>query len=302
MTIANTPSSSDKRTTEYYISAPSYWPIIGSIAIFMTFVGAANWLHGAWFGTVLFFAGVLLLFYMMFGWFRDVVHETLSGLHSQQMDRSYVWSMVWFIVSEVMFFATFFGVLFYIRLVTLPNLGGEGGYTLTNYLLWPSFNASWPLLSNPDNYRFYGALDAMPAWGLPTINTIILLSSGVTITWAHFALKANRLAQLILGLIFTVLLGLIFLFLQAVEYHHAYTELGLQLSAGIYGSIFFMLTGFHGAHVTIGTVMLIVITIRAIKGHFTDYQHNHFAFDAVAWYWHFVDVVWVLLFIFVYWL
>ena len=140
----------------------------------------------------------------------------------------------------------------------------------------------------------------MEAWGLPTLNTLILLTSGVTVTWAHWALKKMNRSQLILGLLLTVVLGITFLCLQAFEYGHAYEELGLSLDSGIYGTTFFMLTGFHGAHVTLGTIMLMVILVRAIKGHFS--PHNHFAFEGVAWYWHFVDVVWLFLYIFVYWL
>ncbi len=290
-----------KVTDKYFIAAPSYWPIIGSIALMTTFVGAANWIHGAWIGAVLFFTGLLILFYMMFGWFGEVIHESLTGMHSKQMDRSYRWGMFWFITSEVCFFGVFFGALFYIRLVTMADLMGHDSYMLSHYMLWSWFEPqSWPLLTNPDNYAFPGAKHAMEAWGLPAINTLILLTSGLTITWAHWGIKKEKRNHLILGLLLTVLLGISFLILQAVEYTEAYKELGLTLSAGIYGTTFFMLTGFHGAHVTIGTIMLIVILIRAIKGHFT--EENHFAFEGVAWYWHFVDVVWLFLFIFVYWL
>lgn len=289
-----------KRTDEYFLAAPSYWPLIGSIALFTIFAGAANWMHGSWIGTVSFFVGLLILFYMMFGWFRDVVHESITGKHSIQMDRSYRWTMAWFIFSEVMFFGAFFGALFYVRLVTMPDLGAEQGYMLSNYMLWPDFKAAWPLLTNPDNYTFFGPKATMHAWGLPALNTLILLTSGVTVTWAHHALKAGHRKQLIVGLILTFSLGIAFLVCQAYEYHEAYTELGLTLGSGIYGTTFFMLTGFHGAHVTIGTIMLIIITLRAVVGHFSN--ENHFAFEAVAWYWHFVDVVWLFLFIFVYWL
>ncbi len=145
-----------------------------------------------------------------------------------------------------------------------------------------------------------GAFEMMHAWGIPAINTLILLSSGVTVTWAHWGLKKNDRTQLILGLMATVALGFLFLVLQAYEYHHAYTELNLTLHSGIYGTTFFMLTGFHGLHVTLGATMLLVILMRSLKGHFT--ADHHFAFEAVAWYWHFVDVVWLGLFVFVYWL
>jgi cytochrome c oxidase subunit 3 len=205
--------------------------------------------------------------------------------------------MSWFIFSEVMFFAAFFGALFYARVYSLPWLGGAGSGALTNELLWPTFEFAWPS-AGPD--QLGGEFQAMPAWGIPAINTAILLTSGVTVTWAHHALRANHRGQLILGLFLTVALGLPFVGLQAFEYYEAYHHLNLKLSSGIYGSTFFMLTGFHGFHVTMGAIMLIVILLRSIKGHFD--PDNHFAFEAVAWYWHFVDVVWLGLFIFVYWL
>ena len=200
--------------------------------------------------------------------------------------------MSWFIFSEVMFFAAFFGALFYMRALSVPGL--SSGDTME--LLWPQFKGGWPA-SGP------GSADPftpMGAWGIPAINTLILLSSGATVTWAHWGLKKNNRFQLNLGLFLTVALGLLFLFLQAYEYHHAYTELNLTLTTGAYGATFFMLTGFHGFHVTLGTIMLIVILVRRMKGHFT--PEHHFGFEAVSWYWHFVDVVWLLLFILVYWL
>jgi cytochrome c oxidase subunit 3 len=140
----------------------------------------------------------------------------------------------------------------------------------------------------------------MGAWGIPAINTALLLSSGATVTWAHWGLLQGRRDRLVLGLAATIALGVVFLALQAYEYRHAYSELGLTLGAGAYGATFFMLTGFHGFHVTLGAIMLTVVFGRCLKGHFS--PENHFAFEGVAWYWHFVDVVWLLLFVFVYWL
>jgi cytochrome c oxidase subunit 3 len=203
--------------------------------------------------------------------------------------------MMWFIFSEVMFFAAFFGALFYARTFVLPWLSGEGDGAFTNQYLWQGYVAGWP-----DNgpAGIGGAFETIPAWGLPLINTLILLSSGVTITLAHHALKANARKALLWWLGATVLLGVFFLALQAEEYIHAYTELNLTLGSGIYGSTFFMLTGFHGMHVMLGTIMLAVMWLRCAKGHFS--KDHHFAFEAVAWYWHFVDVVWLLLFLFVY--
>lgn len=284
----------------YYVPPHSYWPIIGSIALFTTVIGIVNILHqhpAAW---MVFLTGTLLLAFMMFGWFGTVIHESRAGLYSAQLDRSFRWGMVWFIFSEIMFFAAFFGALFYARHFSVPWLGGLGAKPATHALLWEQFTALWPLLQNPDPSVFIGPKAVMGAWGIPALNTLILLSSGGTLTWAHHALQNNKRPQLMVGLLLSILLGTLFISLQAYEYHHAYTELGLKLNSGIYGTTFFMLTGFHGAHVTIGTIMLSVIWIRCWRGHFS--PEKHFAFEATAWYWHFVDVVWLFLFIFVYWL
>ena len=200
-----------------------------------------------------------------------------------------------------MFFAAFFGALYYARVFSVPWLGGEGAKLVTHEVLWPTFEAVWPLLSTPDaGATFMQIKEVIPAWGIPAINTIILLSSGATVTFAHWALKRNNRKGLCLWLAATVALGFLFVFLQAYEYIHAYHELDLTLNSGIYGSTFFMLTGFHGMHVTLGATMLCVILGRSISGHFS--PDDHFAFEGVAWYWHFVDVVWLGLFIFVYWL
>jgi cytochrome c oxidase subunit 3 len=283
------------QTEKYYLPQPSLWPIIGSVALLVMAVGGVMTMreidHGGW----VLLAGVAILLYMMFGWFGEVIRDSEAGRYNKQVDSSFRWSMSWFIFSEVMFFAAFFGALFYTRVLSVPWLG-EGD---TMQQLWPNFQASWPTAGpglTADGLKF----TPMGAWGLPAINTLLLLSSGVTVTWAHWGLKKNKRSQLIIGLAMTVALGALFLSLQAYEYHHAYTEMGLTLGAGAYGATFFMLTGFHGFHVLIGTTMLIVMLLRSIAGHFT--ADHHFAFEAVSWYWHFVDVVWVLLFILVYWL
>ena len=279
----------------YYLPEPTHWPIIGSIGMFTMLFGFANFLHG---GTwVIPVAGLAIIIFMLFGWFGTVISESLSGKYNAQVDMSFRWSMGWFIFSEVMFFAAFFGALFYARMYAVPWLGGAGNNVMTNELLWHGFDSTWPT-NGPGNVG--GAYEMMHAWGIPALNTLILLSSGVTVTWAHWGLKKNDRTQLILGLMATVALGFLFLGLQAYEYHHAYTELNLTLKSGIYGTTFFMLTGFHGLHVTLGATMLTVILLRSMKGHFS--PEHHFAFEAVAWYWHFVDVVWLGLFVFVYWL
>lgn len=288
-----------QNTDHYYVPEPSHWPITGSIGLGCIMIGLANLLHGKVIGHYFFFFGSLCLAYMMFGWFRDVIHESQRNLYSKQVDRSYRWGMAWFIFSEVMFFAAFFGALFYVRNLALPWLAGEGDKAAT-HMLWPHFKAAWPLLNNPDPKLFVGPADPMGAWGIPALNTLLLLTSGVTVTIAHWALVKQKRALLLIGLFGTIALGVTFLGFQAYEYWLSYQHHGLTLGSGIYGSTFFMLTGFHGAHVTIGTIMLIVIFLRCCKGHFT--PEHHFAFEAVAWYWHFVDVVWLFLFVFVYWL
>jgi cytochrome c oxidase subunit 3 len=224
----------------------------------------------------------------------------MADSYNPQVDKSFRIGMLWFIFSEVMFFAAFFGALFYARTIAVEWLGGAGNNAMTHQMLWPNFDAVWPVLTNPDNLKFPAPKEVIEATGLPAWNTAILLSSSVTVTFAHHALRAGHRKPLILWLAATVLLGCTFLVLQAEEYIHAYSELGLTLGSGIYGSTFFLLTGFHGFHVTMGTTMLLIILIRSIKGHFS--AEKHFAFEAVAWYWHFVDVVWLGLFIFVYWL
>ncbi len=234
---------------------------------------------------------------MMIGWFGNVIGESEAGRYKLAEDRSFRMGMTWFIISEVMFFAAFFGALFYARQMAIPWLGGEGNNFFTHLLLYPEFSAEWP--SNGPQ-ALGGDFQIMAATGLPLINTLILLTSGVTITIAHHALKENNRSLTSWMLFATLALGFIFVGLQAYEYYHAYHAMNLKLSSGIYGSTFFMLTGFHGMHVTLGAIMLTVIWVRVLKGHFT--PAHHFAFEGVAWYWHFVDVVWLGLYIFVYWL
>jgi len=279
----------------YFVPHQSKWPFVGSIAMFVTMLGVASWLNDAAWGQWVFYAGIVMLCATLFMWFGDVIRESISGHYNKQVDVSFRMGMVWFIFSEVMFFGAFFGALFYARTLALPFLGGQGDGVMTNSLLWEGFSAAWPS-AGPGQVG--GQFQTIPAWGLPLLNTLILLSSGVTITIAHHALKAGHRKQLLIWLGATVLLGATFLFYQAEEYIHAYKELNLTLGSGIYGSTFFMLTGFHGAHVTLGTIMLAIIWLRCAKGHFS--KDEHFGFEAVAWYWHFVDVVWLGLFLFVY--
>ncbi len=287
----------------YYVPEQSKWPIIATVGLGTTLYGLASIMvnsnqgestSGSW---MVFLAGSLIMAYMLFGWFGSVIREGREGLYSQQMDRSFRWGMSWFIFSEVMFFAAFFGALFYARVFAVPWLGGEGDRGSSN-MLWEGFQATWPLINNPDPEAYPAPEGVIGAWGLPLINTILLVTSSFTVTVAHHALKAGNRQKVKLWLGATIVLALAFLILQAEEYVHAYQELNLTLQSGIYGSTFFMLTGFHGAHVLLGSLMLIIMLIRLQKGHFT--ADNHFGFEAASWYWHFVDVVWLGLFVFVY--
>ncbi|MBY6187884.1 cytochrome c oxidase subunit 3 [Marinobacter hydrocarbonoclasticus] len=282
----------------YYVPAQSPWPIVGAVGLFLIALGAGNYVaslsKGGGMGGYVLLAGVAVILFMVVGWFRNVIDESMSGLYSRQMDRSFRQGMSWFIFSEVMFFAAFFGALFYARMVAIPWLGGAGNNAMTSEVLWPAFEAVWPLEKTPGGTE----TQAMGWNGLPLYNTIILVISSITLHVAHVALEQNKRTVLTTWLGITILLGVVFLFLQGEEYVHAYTEMGLTLDAGIYGNTFFLLTGFHGMHVTLGTIMLIVMFFRVLKGHFT--PDNHFGFQATSWYWHFVDVVWICLFVFVY--
>jgi len=269
----------------YYVPPPSAWPLVGSVALLTLASGFVLLLHKIAGGPYVMAIGAGILLFMLFGWFSTVIRESLDGKFAHQVDRSFRWGMVWFIFSEVMFFGGFFGALFYARNVGLPMLADA-------QLLWPGFTAAWPSAGPAAT----AALTPVDAWGIPALNTLILLSSGGTVTWAHWGLQKGRQTQLKLGLALTVMLGILFITLQI----HEYGEAAFSIHDGIYGATFYMLTGFHGFHVMLGTVMLLVILMRALAGHFT--PQRHFAFEAVAWYWHFVDVIWLLLFVFVYWL
>ena len=283
-------------TGKYYVPHGSWWPIIGSVGLFSLMLGSANALNGSD-GSWLAILGLAVVLFMFYGWFSQVVRESVAGYYNAQVDRSFRQGMIWFIFSEVMFFAAFFGALFYARTLAVPWLGGEGVGFFTNLLLWEGFEPAWP---TDGPAAVGGDFTPIGPWGLPAINTAILLTSGVTLTIAHHALRDNHRGILISFLAATWLLGFIFVGLQAYEYVELYQDYNLRLDTGIYGSTFFMLTGFHGFHVTLGAIMLLVVWLRCLRGHFTPKQH--FAFEATAWYWHFVDVVWLGLYVFVYWL
>ena len=291
-------AASPGQQPHYFIPQPSRFPAQSALGFFFVILGASQWVNGHDWGMYSFFLGLAIWLFTLQQWFRASIAESEGGLYSDRVDVSYRWSMSWFIFSEVMFFGAFFGALFWLRAHSVPNLGD-----LENALLWPDFKAIWPNVQAGVTASPGGIVEpftTMGPWGLPTINTALLLSSGVTITIAHHALLANRRSKCIAFMTLTVLLGLTFLFVQGYEYWHAYTGLNLKLSSGVYGTTFFMLTGFHGFHVFVGMIMLFFITLRLVKGHFT--PQRHFGFEGAAWYWHFVDVVWLGLYVVVYWL
>jgi cytochrome c oxidase subunit 3 len=300
----------------YYVPESSKLPFLASIGLLLTVYGAGTMLNSATFGyggsSWAFYLGLLVLLAAIWSWFGNTIRESLAGLNSPQLDRSYVLGMQWFIFSEIMFFAAFFGALFYVRTFAVPWLGGEGDKGIAN-MLWPGFEAAWPLMTTPQQAveatggvqamartdEFTGANATIHWNSIPLLNTILLLTSSVTVHFAHTALKAGKRQALTWWLAATLLLGFTFVGFQAYEYVHAYRDLGLTLGAGIYGATFFLLTGFHGVHVCLGAIMLTVMFVRATRhGHFT--PEHHFGFEAASWYWHFVDVVWVCLFLFVY--
>ncbi|MFM2643984.1 cytochrome c oxidase subunit 3 [Vibrio chagasii] len=285
----------------YFVPHQSHWPLVGAVALFLVAVGAGLTVQnmgtdaaGGVFGKAVLFVGFAVLLYMLAGWFSNVITESLSGLYSEQISRSFRQGMSWFIFSEIMFFGAFFGALFYARMISVPWIGGAGNNEMTHEVLWPMFQSMWPLTTTPDGVT----TQAMPWQGIPLKNTIILLLSSITLHMAHLSLEQNKRMALIVWLEITIVLAGFFLFFQVEEYIHAYQDMGLTLQSGIYGNTFFLLTGFHGLHVCLGTIFLIILLARIAKDHFT--PKDHFAFQAGSWYWHFVDVVWLGLFVFVY--
>jgi cytochrome c oxidase subunit 3 len=286
-------------TPYYFVPSPSRHPVLVATAMLLIIFGAGQWVNGASWGKYFVFGGLALWAVIMFQWFSQAIGESEGGLYSDRIDTSFRWSMSWFIFSEVMFFGAFFGALFWARAVALPMLGN-----LDHQILWPDFKAVWPSVASPGATASPAGtvepFSVIGPWPLPTVNTALLLASGVTLTIAHHALIAGQRAKTVFWMWVTVALGTAFLIIQGVEYSHAYRDLNLKLSSGIFGSTFFMLTGFHGFHVCVGALMLLFITLRIQKGHFT--PQRHFGFEGAAWYWHFVDVVWLGLYLLVYWL
>lgn len=285
-------SSHTAKAPYYFVPNPSKWPVLGGITLLITMLGASAWVNDLSWGSYLNFTGIFLTLVVLYKWFGDAIAESEAGKYNSRVDISFRWSMSWFIFSEVMFFAAFFGALFYARSITMPWLAD-----LDHKVLWPDFAAQWGNIGPAGTVEAFKTMGPFP---IPTINTALLLTSGVTLTISHHALREGHRAKTAWWLFATVLLGAVFMGFQAYEYMHAYSELNLKLTSGIYGSTFFMLTGFHGFHVTMGAIMLSVVLYRVMKGHFT--PEHHFAFEGAAWYWHFVDVVWLGLYVVVYWL
>lgn len=266
-------ADSHAKNHDYHLVDPSPWPIVGSISAFVLAVGAVMYFHdgGPWIALM----GIVGVLYTMASWWTDIVEEAHKGDHTQVVQLHLRYGMILFISSEVMFFVAWFWAFFDISL--FPGEVAQVSRTALTGGVWPPAD-----------------IHTFDPWHLPFINTLILLTSGTTVTWAHHALLHDDRAGLKWGLLCTVLLGLLFTTLQGYEYAHA----GFGFSGHIYGATFFMATGFHGFHVIVGTIFLAVCLFRAMAGHFTAKQH--FGFEAAAWYWHFVDVVWLFLFICVY--
>lgn len=253
----------------YHLVDPSPWPLVASLGCFFFTFGLVMFFHNYIGASNMVLTGFSIIIFVMYTWWRDIVREaSYEGNHTIQVQTGLRNGMLLFILSEVMFFFSFFWAFFHSALAPTPEIGS----------LWP------PL-----------GIETINAWGVPLLNTVLLLSSGATITWAHHAIVCGHRKNALLGLTLTVFLAIIFTLLQAVEY----IESTFSISDGVYGSIFFLSTGFHGIHVIIGTIFLIINLIRLINHHLT--KEHHFGFEAAAWYWHFVDVVWLFLFIVIYW-
>jgi cytochrome c oxidase subunit 3 len=308
---------------EYHLVNPSPWPLIGSIGAVTMMIGAVAWMKSGageagltlgglnedgsakWFtlsGNTLFLVGLTGVIVTMIGWWRDVIKESLTGENTSVVVRLGLrYGMLLFIASEVMFFAAWFWAFFGAALFP----GASDPVILADGTQMLNPNGDPAFVGNDARVHATGGVwppvgvEPLDPWGLPLINTLVLLLSGTTVTWAHHAVQHNDQKGLVQGLIITILLGMMFTGLQAVEYYEALSLDMFKFSGGgIYGASFFMATGFHGLHVIIGTIFLIVCLLRALAGHFT--PDRHFGFECAAWYWHFVDVVWLFLFAFIY--
>ncbi|KRB52026.1 MAG: cytochrome c oxidase subunit 3 [Pseudomonadota bacterium] len=275
---------------DYHLLPPSPWPLVGSASAVMMAIGGVIWMKGL-FGLPqhfpwVFFAGLAGVLYTMYGWWSDVIKESKAGDHTPVVSIGLRYGMIMFIASEVMFFVAWFWIFFEMALFHEHR-------TLSSIEEVRAAWATWPP----------AGIETVPAWNLPLLNTLTLLLSGTTVTWAHHALQQGDRKGTKLALILTIILGAIFTGIQAYEYHHILEHKYFfggegQANSGLYGSSFFMATGFHGFHVLIGTIFLAVCLIRLLRGGFT--PQKHFGFEAAAWYWHFVDVVWLFLFAFIY--
>nr|APX40920.1 cytochrome c oxidase subunit 3 [Phyllotreta cruciferae] len=251
----------------FHLVDVSPWPILGAISAMISMLGIIKWFH--LFNNNLLMIGSIIMILIMYQWWRDITREgTFQGLHTLKVSEGLRWGMILFITSEVFFFLSFFWAYFHSSLSPTPDIG-----------------LSWP----PNNIQVFNPIE------IPLLNTMILLTSGLTVTWAHHSLMENNFTQTIQGLTLTVILGIYFSFLQGFEY----IEASFTIADSIYGSTFFMATGFHGLHVLIGTSFLLITLIRMWLNHFS--SKHHFGFEAAAWYWHFVDVVWLFLYISIYW-
>jgi cytochrome c oxidase subunit III len=280
----------------YFVPNPSKYPVLSGVTLLCLGIGMAGWVNDFAPGPYMALLGLLGFLTILYYWFGEAAQESESGRYEINVDYSFRWSMGWFIFSEIMFFAGFFAALFYSKHISTPWLADPN----LSGMLWPDAKAIWPNFGpGGEQSLAVEPFKTVGPWPIPTINTFLLLLSGVTLTISHHALRINDRAKTKLWLALTIVLSLMFIGFQGQEYYHAYHELNLKMTSGIYGSTFFMLTGFHGFHVILGTIMLVCVLFRLNKGHFT--ADKHFGFEGAAWYWHFVDVVWLFLYIVIYW-
>jgi cytochrome c oxidase subunit 3 len=261
--------SKNNQKHPFHLVDPSPWPLLAACGGMITTIGGVLYMHNYVGGGSLLLVGMSTIVYVMFTWWRDIIREgTFEGQHTAAVKEGLQMGVILFIVSEVMFFVAFFWAFFHSSLSPSWEIGG----------VWPP-----------------KAIEVMSPWGIPLLNTVILLTSGATVTWCHEAILYNKREDAIASLVYTVILAVYFTSFQVYEYFHA----GFTMSDSVYGSVFYIATGFHGFHVFVGTCFLTVCLVRLVKYHFT--TEHHLGFEAAAWYWHFVDVVWLFLFVTIYW-
>ena len=288
-----------EKNEKYYIPNSSPYPLVGTIGIFLLLFGFVNWIHEETWGMYCALAGLIIFIGVLCFWFRRIIKEYRTGLSTAaQVQRAYRWGVFWFLFTEALFFFGLFFALFYVQVFGIKWLAGEGHGAVTHLMLWPNFQHGWPVMSLPNPNQYTGPAEGPNPWGIPLLNTLVILISVFTITMARKATFEMKRKKMLSYQMATILLAVVFLVLQGFEYYYAYTEEMLKLGSGIYGNIFYFMTGFDGLHVVAGIIMLLVIFFRMKRGDY-DSQRN-LGVRLISWYWYFVAIVWILLFLFLY--